>query len=145
MLRLILPIRPLGPADSTVEDDALGQWVKVATASRDACVVVDDRGRIAGVSATAAQLIGEPADGIIGRSLVDDVLNIVDFTHAAAPGDDYERRIPPVSAVRDNHLSRGLLRLLRPDGDLVTLDAVAAPLHGEHRRTVGSITFFASL
>jgi PAS domain-containing protein len=146
VLRLILPIAPLaedGPAE--VEDDTLGQWVKVVNASLDACLVVDEDGRIAAVSGRAADLIGEPADGILDRALVDDVLRIVDFTHAAAPGDDVDRRIPPIAALRDDHLSRGLLRLMRPDGDLIMLDAVAAPIHDDHRRIVGAITFFASL
>lgn len=146
VLRMILPIQPLdedGAPD--VEDDTLGQWVKVVNGSLDPCLVVDEHARIAAVSALAAELIGEPADGILDRALVDDVLRIVDFTHAAAPGDDYDRRIPPIAALRDDHLSRGLLRLLRPDGDLIMLDAVAAPIHDEHRRIVGAITFFASL
>jgi len=146
VLRLILPIRPLDDdAVIDLDDDVLGPWVKLVNASLDPCLVVDEHARIAAVSWLAAELIGEPADGIVDRALVDDVLRIVDFTHAAAPGDDYDRRIPPIAALRDDHLSRGVLRLMRPDGDLITLDAVAAPIHDEHQRIVGSITFFASL
>lgn len=146
MLRLILPIRLLGTEAAPEEaDDALGHWVKVASSSLDPCLVLDDLCRVAGVSWAAAQLIGEPADGIIGRNLVDDVLRVVDFTDAGGSGDAYARGIPPVAALRDNHLSRGLLRLLRPTGDRITLDAVAAPIHGDRERVVGSITFFASL
>ncbi|MEO6715350.1 MAG: hypothetical protein ABIM89_18270 [Mycobacteriales bacterium] len=146
VLRLILPIRLLGTEPRPDEtDDALGHWVKVASSSLDPCLVLDEQFRVAGVSWAAAQLIGEPADGILGRNLVDDVLRVVDFTEAAGSGDAYARGIPPVAALRDNHLSRGLLRLLRPTGDRITLDAVAAPIHGERERVVGSITFFASL
>jgi PAS domain-containing protein len=146
VLRLILPIRLLESSTADDEsDDTLGHWVKVASSSLDPCLVLDWQCRVAGVSWAAAQLIGEPADGIIGRNLVEDVLRVVDFTEAAGSGDAYARGIPPVAALRDNHLSRGLLRLQRPTGDRITLDAVAAPIHGDRERVVGSITFFASL
>lgn len=147
MLRLILPIRLLeaGASAEPATDETLAHWVKVASSSLDPCLVLDGQCRVAGLSWSAAQLIGEPADGIIGRNLVDDVLRVVDFTEAAGSGDVYARGIPPVAALRDNHLSRGLLRLQRPTGDRITLDAVAAPIHGERERVVGSITFFASL
>ena len=146
VLRLILPIRALSDEPSQSDgEDSLRHWVKVASASLDPCLVLDQQYRVAGVSWAAAQLLGEPADGILGRNLVEDVLRVVDFTDAAGSGDGYARGIPPVAALRDNHLSRGLLRLLRPSGDRITLDAVAAPIHGERARVVGSITFFASL
>lgn len=146
VLRLILPIRSLEmPPGHPDSDEALGHWVKVASSSLDPCLVLDGEFRVAGVSWAAAKLFGEPPDGIIGRSLIEDVLRLVDFTEAAGSGDGYVRGIPPVAAVRDNHLSRGLLRLLRPTGDRITLDAVAAPIHGDRDRVVGSITFFASL
>ena len=146
MLRLILPIRSLAaqrPID--LSEDSLGMWVKVASASLDPCLILDGECRVAGLSSSAAQLFGEPADGVLGRNLVEDVLRVVDFTEAAGSGEGYSRGIPPVAALRDNHLSRGLLRLLRPSGESITLDAVAAPIHGSHERVVGSITFFASL
>ena len=145
MLRLILPVRALAEDRAPDVEEALGPWMKVVNASLDACLVVDEQARIAAVSSRAADLIGEPADGIVDRALVDDVLHIVDFTHAAAPGDDYDRRIAPIAALRDDHLSRGLLRVMRPAGDLITLDAIAAPIHDERGRIVGSITFFAAL
>ena len=146
MLRLILPIRLLeSPATPEDSDDVLGHWVKVASSSLDPCLVLDREGRVAGVSWSAATLFGEPADGILGRNLLEDVLRVIDFTDAAGTGDVYGRGIPPVAALRDNHLSRGLLRLLRPAGDRITLDAVAAPIHGQLQTVVGSITFFASL
>jgi PAS domain-containing protein len=107
--------------------------------------VLDDDCRVVGISAAAAELFGKPADAVLGRSLVDEVLRVVDFTDAAGSGEAYSRSIPPVAALRDDHLSRGLLRLARPTGDRVTLDAVAAPIHGSDAQVVGSITFFASL
>lgn len=146
MLHLILPIRSLAAQQPTDdEDDSLGHWVKVASSSLDPCLILDGECRVAGLSWSAAQLFGEPADGVLGRNLVEDVLKVVDFTMAAGSGESYSRGIPPVAAMRDNHLSRGLLRLRRPTGESITLDAVAAPIHGNHERVVGSITFFASL
>jgi PAS domain-containing protein len=146
VLRLILPIRSLADIpDAATGEESLSHWVKVASASLDPCLVLDEKFRVAGVSWSAAQLIGEPAAGIVGRNLVEDVLRVVDFTDAAGSGEIYARGIPPVAALRDNHLSRGLLRLRRPGGDRITLDAVAAPIHGHSDRVVGSITFFASL
>jgi hypothetical protein len=146
VLRLILPVRPLVDVPAAdVGEEALSHWVKVASASLDPCLVLDEKFCIAGISYSAAQLMGEPVAGIVGRNLVDEVLRVVDFTDAAGSGEIYSRGIPPVAALRDNHLSRGLLRLRRPGGDRITLDAVAAPIHGQSDRVVGSITFFASL
>jgi PAS domain S-box-containing protein len=141
-----MPIRALdGCADADARSGPLRRWVTVADGSLDACIVVDDEGRIAAGSQQAAELLGVPPGSLVGRLLVEDVLQLVDFTRAAAPGDHYQGRIPPVAVLRDDHLSRGLLRLLRPDGDLITLDAVAAPIHDDQRRVVGSITFFAAI
>jgi PAS domain-containing protein len=145
MLRMILPIRPIaGAVVPAVLDDALGEWSKVVGGSLDACLVLDDVCRVAAISAAAARYVGEPADAILGRFLLE-VISIVDFTEVAAPGEAYKRSIAPIAAVRDNHLHRGLLRLRRTDGQRVTLDAVAAPIRGPHGKVTGSITFFASL
>lgn len=145
MLRMILPIRPIaGAMVPAVLDDVLGQWAKVASSSLDACLVLDELCRVVAISSAAATLVGEPADAVLGRSLLD-VLHIVDFTEVAAPGEAYKRSIAPIAAVRDDHLHRGLLRLRRSDNQRITLDAVAAPIRGAQGRVAGSITFFASL
>jgi hypothetical protein len=141
MLRMILPIRPIAgatvPEVRAVLDDALGEWAKVAGGSLDACMVLDDVCRVAAISATAATFIGEPADAILGRFLLE-VIHIVDFTEVAGPGETYKRSIAPIAAVRDDHLHRGLLRLRRADGERVTLDAVAAPIRGPHGKVAPS-------
>jgi hypothetical protein len=145
MLRMILPIRPIaGAVVPAALDDALGQWANVVSGSLDACLVLDDVCRVVAISSTAAAHMGEPAHAMLGRFLLE-VIQIVDFTETAGPGEAYKRSIAPVAAVRDDHLHRGLLRLRQADGQRVTLDAVAAPIRGPHGRVAGSITFFASL
>ncbi|MDQ6648706.1 MAG: PAS domain-containing protein [Actinomycetota bacterium] len=126
--------------------DPLADWMRVATASADACLVVDERGRVAAVSAPAAELLGEHADRMVGRDLLEEVLDVVDFTDEGGPGEHYAERIPPLLSVSRNVLTRGLLRVRRPDGQRLTLDAVAAPVHGRSgSAVVGSVTFLATI
>lgn len=126
------------------DEDALGQWVAAARTSLDACLVVDAGGTVAGLSPTAAELLGTAASSLIGRSL-DDALNLVDFTNGAKEARGAARRIPPLIAVRENSLSRGMMRVRRPDGDRLMLDAVAAPIHDNDRRPIGAVSFLASV
>lgn len=130
-------------APTTLDDpvaDALARWVAVASASPDACIVVDHSGRVAAVSANAAALLGEAPAAMVGRGLVDGVLELVDFSDEAGPGD---RRIPPLLALTSDVLTRGLLRIRRSDGRRLTIDAVAAPLHAGGGRVVGALAFLA--
>ena len=43
--------------------EPLAAWVAVASGSPDACLVLDDRGRVVGCSEPAAELLGEPSAG----------------------------------------------------------------------------------
>ncbi len=131
-------------ADGPAADDALGHWVAAARHSLDACLVVDDSGLVAALSPNAAELLGTPPETVVGRSL-DEVLHLVDFTESAHEARGAERRIPPLIAVRENSLSRGMMRVRRPDGARLMLDAVAAPIHDTDRRPVGSVSFLASV
>jgi PAS domain-containing protein len=128
---------------NTVEP--LAAWVAVATASPDACLVLDDRGRVAGCSGPAAQLLGEGPDAMRGRPLVGDVIDVVDFSAQAGPGDHYALRIPPLLALASEMPARGLLRVRHNDGRHVTLDAVSAPLHEHGGRLAGSVSFLAAI
>jgi len=149
---IVVPIRALAPGANgqaqprpEIEpEDALGSWVAAARASLDACLVVDAGGTVAGLSPTAADLLGTDSTSLVGRSL-DDVLCLVDFTDMALEARGTDRRIPPLIAVRENSLSRGMMRVRRPDGHRLMLDAVAAPIHDEERKPIGAVSFLASI
>jgi len=147
---IVVPIRALATAPDHAEpspsepEDALGHWVSAARASLDACLVVDAGGTVAGLSSTAAALLGTEAGSLVGRSL-DEVLCLVDFTDIALEARGADRRIPPLIAVRENSLSRGMMRVRRPDGHRLMLDAVAAPIHDGERNPIGAVSFLVSV
>lgn len=161
MRYIVVPLRApaAGPAPSPSADgaspseaaeppyaagDALGQWVATARSSLDACLVVDSGGTVAALSRTAAELLGTAPEAVVGRSL-DEVLHLVDFSDAAHEARGLDRRIPPLIAVRENALSRGMMRVRRPDGARLMLDAVAAPIHDTERKPIGAVSFLASV
>jgi hypothetical protein len=80
-----------------------------------------------------------------GRVLVGDVIEVVDFSAHAGPGDSYALRIPPLLALASEMPARGLLRVRHGDGRRVTLDAVSAPLHGLNGHLAGSVSFLAAV
>lgn len=125
-------------------EDSLGHWVAAARASIDACIVVDVGGSVAALSPSAADLLGTQSSTVLGR-LLDEVLHLVDFTDGAHEARGTERRIPPLIAVRENSLSRGMMRVRRPDGARLMLDAVAAPIHDTDRKPIGAVSFLASV
>jgi PAS domain-containing protein len=148
MAYLLIPLVPADeqaqvPENGTAEP--LAAWVAVASASTDACLVLDHRGRILGCSQHAAELLGEPRNGMRGRSLVGDVIHVVDFSAQAGPGDSYAMRIPPLLALTSEMPARGLLRVRHGDGRHVTLDAVSAPLHAPAGVLAGSVSFLAAV
>ena len=132
------------PTAEPAPGDALAQWVAAARTSLDACLVVDAGGTVAGLSSAAALLLGAAPHSLIGRSL-DEALALVDFTDVAHEAQGAARRIPPLIAVRDNSLSRGMMRVRLPDGERLMLDAVAAPIHDSERRPIGAVSFLASV
>jgi PAS domain S-box-containing protein len=135
---------PSYPAPGEPAGDALTHWVRAACRSLDACLVVDVQGTVSALSRTAADLLGTDADAVVGRSL-DEVLHLVDFTEGAGEARGIDRRIPPLIAVRENSLSRGMMRVRRPDGARLMLDAVAAPIHDNDRNPIGAVSFLASV
>lgn len=154
MRYIVVPIHPLpdvvdlraeshGPV-APEPTDGLDQWTAAARMSYDACLVIDTGGCLAAVSPTAADLLGTPSGEIVGRPL-DDVLHLLDFSDAAHEAQGVQRRIPPLIAIRENSLSRGVMRVRRPDGARLMLDAVAAPIHDDERRPIGSVSFLAAV
>ena len=149
MRYIVVPIRALAPEPErepppAEPEHALGHWVAAARASLDACLVVDAGGTVAALSPTAADLLGTHSSDLVGRHL-DEALVLVDFTDVALEARGNDRRIPPLIAVRENSLSRGMMRLRRPDGHRLMLDAVAAPIHDEERKPIGAVSFLASI
>ena len=125
--------------------EPLAAWVAVTSGSPDACLILDDRGRVAGCSVPAAEMLGEGLDQMRGRSLVGEVIDVVDFSAQAGPGDHYALRIPPLLALASEMPARGLLRVRHGDGRHVTIDAVSAPLHAPGGRLAGSVSFLAAI
>jgi PAS domain-containing protein len=138
---------PLVPATDELPGppEPLAAWVAVASGSPDACLVLDHRGRVAGCSEPAAELLGESTLDMRGRVLVGDVIHVVDFSAQAGPGDSYASRIPPLLALQSEMPARGLLRVRHLDGRHVTLDAVSAPLHAPGGELAGSVSFLAAV
>ena len=122
--------------------DALSHWATVVKACTDPCLVVDAAGVVAAVSAPAAELLG--ATCMVGQSL-DATLRLVDYIDNALEAQGAARRIPPLIALSDNALSRGVMRILRPDGGRLLIDAVAAPIHDDEHRPIGSVSFLAAV
>jgi PAS domain-containing protein len=144
MSYLLIPLVQRPSPELAPLKETLRAWVAVVATSHDPCIVLDSDGRVAGLSGSAAELVAEDANSVVGRRLVGDIFVLVDFSSAAEPmGDDAV--VPSIQAIRSGVLSRGLVRLRRGDGVTLTLDAIAAPLHGGDGVVLGSITFLGRL
>jgi PAS domain-containing protein len=141
---LLIPL-VRGARARTNDVEPLASWVAVANGATDACLILDDRGRVAGCSEPAADLLGESRSRMVGRVLVGDVIEIVDFSADAGPGDSYALRIPPLLALTSELPTRGLLRVRHGNGRRVTLDAVSAPVHGPGGVLAGSVSFLSAI
>jgi PAS domain-containing protein len=145
MAYLLIPLVQAANHESQTLFEPLAAWVAVASASCDACLVLDEHGRVAGCSERAAELLGEPRDGMRGRALLDDIIDVIDFSAQARPGHHYALRIPPLLALASEMPARGLLRVRHGDGRHVTLDAVSAPVHAPGGQLAGSVSFLAAV
>jgi PAS domain-containing protein len=144
MSYLLIPLIQRPSPELAPLRETLRAWVTVVTTSADPCIVLNADGRVAGLSVSAADLVGEEAIDIVGRRLIGDVFALVDFSSAAEPMAD-QSSAPPTQAIASGVLSRGLVRLRRTDGVTVTLDAIATPLHADDGTVIGSLTFFGKL
>lgn len=125
-------------------DDALAPWTTAVGRSNDACLVVDSYGTVTALSSAAAELLGAAHAKLVGK-LLDESLHLVDFIDGAQEAKGTGRRIPPLIAVHENTLSRGVIRVRRPDGDRLMLDATAAPIHDSARRVIGAVSFLSAV
>jgi PAS domain-containing protein len=132
---LVPPLRVLAPPH------VLGRWLEAVAHADDCCLVLDADGIVLGVSPACVELFGAAsADEFLGRGLLDDVLDIVDFTAARERlGDAQLERLPPLLALSSESLARGLLRI-RTSAGVRTLDAVSTPLRVKGE-LAGSLTF----
>jgi PAS domain S-box-containing protein len=122
----------------------LARWSASVAAAHDPCMVVDAEGQVLSISASAAELLGCSDAGVIGRPLLD-VIELVDFD-TGAPRPDYAARVSPLTVLQSGvGLNRSLIRVQHREGNRVTIDASAAPLHDVRGQVVGSITFLAQV
>lgn len=133
----VLPaLRVVGPAHH------LDAWFDAVNDAEEPCLMLDAGGVMLGVSPPCVELLGaKSADDLLGRGLLEDVIDLVDFTAAGERLQDPQlERLPPLLALSSGALARGLLRI-RVDDVVQTLDAVSTPLRA-HGQLVGSLTFF---
>lgn len=147
MRYILMPMLGLSTARPDVvvlPHDALAAWAVAVRAAYDACLVIDAYGAVTALSPSAAELLGATPESIVGQSL-DESLHLVDFTDNTREASGWHRRIPPLIALADNTLSRGVMRLRRPDGHRLMLDAIAAPVHDTTRCVVGAVAFLSAV
>lgn len=133
------------PALRVVRRNPLDGWLDAAHHSEDGCLVLDPDGVVAGISDVCLEMLGIGAAGdILGRGLLDDLVEFVDFSAAEvrpAPGE--LSKMPPLLALHSGGLARGLIRVRTPGG-VSTLDAVAAAVHADGA-LAGSVTFLSEV
>jgi len=117
-------------------------WRIATSAATTPTVLIDRDGLVVAMSESGARLLATTAENALGRPFLATV-TLLDFI-AGHPTMEYAERIPPLAAVRDGMIVRGLLRVAH--GDVaVTVDAVGAPLCDESGAVVGSLSFFADI
>lgn len=135
---------------TTIEPEYGGSvelWATTVAAAAEPCLLIDADAAIVAVSESGCRLLGlgTPAEAT-GRSLLDGVLRLVDFTQARSELTETEiEKIPPLLALSSGRLARGLLRVgCGGAGEAATVDAIATPLSDEGMVT-GSLTFFCQV
>ena len=130
-------------AHRALVESSLDRWAEAVAGAAEPCLVVDARATVVALSEAGADLLGLDPD-VIGQSLLDGVLRLLDFSPSGADLDEGEiGKIPPLMALASARLARGLLRVER-DGAPCTLDGIATPLLDDGR-VIGSLTFFSEV
>lgn len=143
MRHLLAPLRQLAPAVAPVSGSGpLTAWAAAVSAASEPCVLLDHDAAVLAVSPAFAELVGVPVAQLTGALLFQTVLTVLDFrVGMPAPAEEVSR-VPPLVALSAGALARSLLRVRRPDGTCLTLDAVSSPLHGSPDGEVdASVTF----
>lgn len=97
---------------------------------------------VVAASRTFGELAGVPQPDLAGSRLFGGVLEVLDFGAGHPVSADELARVPPLLALTADALARSLLRVRRPDGSCVTVDAISSPVHGAPDDGVrGSVTF----
>jgi PAS domain-containing protein len=127
--------RPVGAVD----------WDSVVASAAEPCLLLDADGLIGAVSPAFLVLFGlESTDAVLGRGLLDDLLDLVDFSAGRSRLEPAElERIPPVQSLRSGGLARGLVRV-RVGDTARTIDAVTTPIRVDGQ-VAGSLTFFSAI
>jgi len=140
----VLPEPESGSPDGTL-DDPVSTWAQVVVRAAEPCLILDSDGVVIAASPTCRSLLGFPEDEeVVGRGLLDGLLELIDFTAARGQLAEWElERIPPLLALSTGGLARGLMRIRV--GDLIrTVDAITTPLWNGGQ-LAGSLTFFCRI
>lgn len=130
-LRLVDGIRPLE------------NWLHSVSEAEEPCLLLDGDGVVLAGSASCHAMLGLPVHGsaLVGRGLLEDVVELVDFSASRTRlRPDEVERIPPLFALSTGALARGLIRI-RSGAGTWTLDAISTPLRAGGV-VLGSLTFF---
>lgn len=118
-------------------------WLHAVGEAEEPCLLLDRDGVVLGASPSCHAALGLPLGrgALVGRGLLEDVIELVDFSAARIRlRPDEIERIPPLFALSTGALARGLMRI-RSNGSTWTLDAIATPLR-VGGNILGSLTFF---
>lgn len=124
-----------GPANS-----GFTSWVGRVREAAEDCLLVDAAGRVAAMSIGCGLMLNVDPAGTVGVLLLDLVV-MVDFSAMGVPIQDPELQAPPLRVLKSGGMARGLVRLRRPSGVLMTYDVVAVPLAGR----VGALAFLTEV
>lgn len=142
MRYLVAPLRELQPSEPVGSRGPLAAWAAAVRSASEPCVLLDTEAAVAAASAAFAELVGVPLAQLAGVRLFDTVLVVLDFNGGLPVPVEEVSRVPPLLALSAGALARSLLRVRRPDGTCLTLDAVSSPLHAASASVVqGSVTF----
>ena len=147
-MTLVLPLRRLEPqaeapkVSRTLHLDGtplLEAWAYRVREAAEAMLLVDPSGRVVALSASAGRLLLLDPTASVGARLLE-LVEVVDFTSAAAPVPDPDVQLPPLRAIVTGRLNRGLVRL-RSGHVLRSYDVVGVPLS----EGAGAVGFIAGV
>ena len=121
-----MPLLPL-PGRRVLDLDA--PWLAQVRTADEACLLLDEQGRLSAMSDAAARLLAVDPRGCLGARLAD-LLVVIDFTETGVPMADPVAALPPLRSLSTGRLTRGLVRVRLPLGATPTLDVVGVPVRG---------------